>query len=113
MGYGVLLGARVGVAVEVGVAVGVGVGVKVGVAVAVAVAVAVKVRLGLTSMFPGMGAAELRARAIQPGKASHTMNAMINNRIDRMRTRIQRFDDFFFCGEGLAFFLLGGTGSVC
>ena len=54
----------------------VGVGVGVEVAVAVGVKVAVGVRLGFTSMPSGMGAAELRAEAIQPGSTAQANTAM-------------------------------------
>ena len=77
------MGTGVKVAVGVGVLVGVGVGVDVGVGVNVAVAVGV--RLGLLSMLPGMGAAELRASAIQAGNASQTTSAISRSRISTAR----------------------------
>ena len=83
MGRGVFV--AVGVKVLVGVKVGVAVGVAVGVDVAVGV------RLGFTSASAGMGAAELRASAIQLGtmaqitKAASAISTATSKKISHLR----------------------------
>ena len=79
----------------------VGVGVKVAVAVGVKVAVGVGVRVGLFRAPAGIGADELRARAIQPGIAAHTTRAV--PRISRVMISVAIQFPLRFFDAGLAF----------
>ena len=101
MGEGVSVGSGVKVVVAVGVSVGVGVFVTVGVAVLVGV------KEGLINLSPGMGAAELRIRSFNPGKAIHTTTAELAMIRKRIVISPQVKPLFFF-----AFFCFGGRGGI-